>query len=246
MNKYSLTAVMLLAATAAWLYHSRTQPAPAFSAADTPQAPEAHTPVARPAMPGSSVEDNETVLAVRARKDRNCNLELRDYVSPGGEMFSAYTCTPIERPAPHPYEHYTNDSLETLAYSDAQAAALLGKRLAGDDHDRSYEMLIRATALDGNADHLAWLGDVSFGTYRIDGQLQVDAVKRRYELAALAAQLGEDPEFSLFLRDELLAAGVSDEQVGQLDAQGQALRERIRDIQVTVYGEVRHGGHDNA
>ena len=255
MNKLVTIAVALLVAAAIWLYNQPRPPdGTAAAPAATSQGGTAEIP--DPARHGVAVDGNittgtfddgtETVLGIRVRKDRNCRVELNDYVTPEGEMFSAYTCTPFEEPAPHPYAHYTDEALAELAYADAEAAALLGQRLAGTDHERSYQLLIRATALDGNTRHLAWLGDVSYGTLRVDGELQVETVMQRYELAALAAQLGEDPGFSLFLRDELLRSGVADDQLGHLDAHVEELLDTVRDIQLTVFGETAIGGQDDA
>ena len=254
MKQLTTLAVVLLVAAGAWLY--RNQPAPSDVPATAPlpaprleRAPGQSTPTNAdegPAHQEPGDDGTEVVLGLRVRKDRNCEVELNDYVTPDGEMFSAYTCRPFEPRAEHPYEHYTNETLEQMAYADAEAAAYLGKRLAGTDHGKSYQMLVRATALDGDTRHLAWLGDVTYGEFSRNGELQVGQVMRRYELAALAARLGEDPGYSLYLRDELRAAGIASEQIEQLDARVQELLDTVRSIQLTVYGEVRTGGQDDA
>lgn len=202
---------------------------------------------APPAATTATADGNsEVVLNVRVRKDRNCNVALNDYVTTAGEVFSAYSCTPRTPQPPHPYAHYDNGSLEVLAYADPEAAALLGRRLAASDRDKSYEMLVRAAALDGKVGHLAWLADQAYSTVRIDGALQVDNVKRRYELAALAARLGGDPSASQFLRDTLVDAGVNAHGIDRLDARVDQLLEAVHDIQRAVYGEIRYGGQTDA
>lgn len=188
----------------------------------------------------------EVVLDVRVRKDRNCDVELSDFVTTRGEVFSAYRCARRTPRLPHPYAHYDNGSLEVLAYGDSEAAALLGRRLAASDRDTSYAMLVRAAALDGDVGHLAWLADQAYSVVRVDGALQIDNVKRRYELAALAARLGGDPSAMQFLRDILLDAGVGAHVLSRLDDRVDRLLESMHDIQRAVYGEIRHGGQSDA
>lgn len=261
MKKLLMIGVASGIAAAAWLL-SDVPGSP--GAPDATSSPRAAQPAAMPGAgteadgdgPRLSIDGNvvtesfddgtEMVLGIRVRKDRKCRVELRDYVTTDGEMFSAYSCTPFEPRAEHPYTHYTDEALQVLAYADAEAAALLGRRLAGRDSAKSYELLVRATALDGDPRHLAWLADVSFGLYEVDGELQVDNVMRQYELAALSTYFGEDPESSLFLRDELLRAGVGNERIHELDDRVRELLQTVRDIQFTVYGELRHGGNGDA
>jgi hypothetical protein len=191
-------------------------------------------------------DSTEVVLGLRVRKDRNCTVELRDYVTTEGEMFSAWSCTPDEEPAPHPYAHYDDATLELMAWADAEAAALLGRRLLGHDSDKSYELLIRAAALDGNIQHLHWLADQAFSAVQINDEIQVPNIKRRYELAALASHFGDDPENALAYRNVLLDAGVDARQMDELDAHVDEQLRTVRAIQLAVFGEVRYGGLNDA
>jgi hypothetical protein len=212
---------------------------PAETAPATALAAESHADA-------TSRPETETVLGLSVRKDRRCRVELRDYVTPAGEMFSAFSCSPRAARQPHPYAHYDDGSLEILAWSDAEAAALLGRRLTGADRDKAYEMLVRATALDGDTTHLAWLADQAFSAIRIDGDLNVFNVERRYELAELASRLGGDPTTSRYLRSLLVDAGLSDARLEALDSRVVTLLDSVRDIQRAVHGKARHGGQKDA
>jgi hypothetical protein len=184
------------------------------------------------------------VLGLRVRKDRNCDVELNDYVTPTGEMFEAFSCTPGKPVPPHEYAEYDNETLASMAYSDANAAALLGQRLIDKDTRKSYQLLIRASALDdGNIEHLAWLSDQAFGVTDINGEPQIKNLQHQYELAALAARLGADPGKTNYLRDELLRLGIAEAKLVRLDTRAGALFQSMRDIQKTVLGEVTIGGH---
>lgn len=249
-----ITIAALLCAVAAYFVYPTFVDAPGNTAGSRGQTGSMQMPEA----PTSSslhdpdqelaVDDGaETVLGIRVRKDRNCTVELKDYVTPDGEMFSAYSCEP-DNPGPaHPYAHYDDDTLDVMAYADAEAAALLGKRLLGSDARKSYQLLIRASALDGGkVEHIAWLADQAFGPIAINGAPQVSNLKRQYELAVLAARLGDISHRSEFLRNELIRAGVDADQLNSLDARVETLFQSMRDIQKTVLGEITIGGPSDA
>ena len=200
-----------------------------------------------PDQDSADSEHTEIVLGLRVRKDRDCTVELKDYVTPAGEMFSAYSCTPHAPRALHPLSYYTDDTLGTMAYSDAKAAEVLGKRLIGADTPRAYELLIRAAALDGgNTEHLTWLAEQAFGTVAVSGKPQFSNLERQYELAALAVRLGAPPNKSSYLKNELLRYGADTERLDALDERAEELLRTMRDIQRTVFGEVTIGGQGDA
>jgi len=193
----------------------------------------------KPKQSAITEDGTEIVLGVRVRKDRNCRVELKDYVTTAGEMFSAYSCTPNHPAPPHIYADYDNATLASMAYADADAAALLGKRLIVKDTGRSYQLLIRAAALDGGkVEHIAWLADQAFGAVSINGEPQVANLKHQYELAALATKLGDDPGKTRYLKNKLIEIGIDEDQLGSLDKRADALLQSMRNIQRTVLGEV--------
>lgn len=199
-------------------------------------------------LPDAEFDDGtEVVLGIRVRKDRNCEVELKDYVTSEGEMFSAYSCTPLAPAPDHEYRHYDNKTLAAMSYSDAEASALLGRRLIQTDTGRAYELLIRASALDGgNVEHIAWLADQAYGTVEINGEPQVGNLKRLYELATLAARIGHSPARSEYLRNELIRTGTSRDQLNELDKRAEELFRSMREVQQTVLGEITIGGQDDA
>jgi len=216
--------------TAAGQTHARNEPA-----APQPVATKRY----EPEQPALDDDGTELVLGVRVRKDRNCRVELKDYVTTAGEMFSAYSCTPNNPTPPHIYADYDNATLARMSYADADAAALLGHRLIGKDTRKSYQLLIRAAALDGgNVEHIARLADQAFGAVAINGEPQIANLKHQYELAALATRLGDNPAKTHYLKNELIEIGVNEDQLGSLDKRADALLQSMRDIQRTVLGEV--------
>ena len=192
-----------------------------------------------PDQPALDDDGTELVLGVRVRKDRNCRVELKDYVTTTGEMFSAYSCTPNNPTPSHVYADYDNATLASMSYADADAAALLGRRLIGKDTRKSYQLLIRAAALDGGkVEHIAWLADQAFGAVAVNGEPQITNLKQQYQLAALAKRLGDDSGKARYLKNELIRIGIDEDQLGSLDKRADALLQSMRDIQRTVLGEV--------
>ena len=225
-----------------WLSNERPKPGHA-TANRLPIDADAPSP-----MPIVETERNsEIVLGLRVRADRQCTVEQKEHVTPDGEMFTAYSCTPENEKEPHRYSHYDNDTLAVLAYGDAEAAAQLGRRLIGTNPDRSYGLLIRAAALDGgNVEHIAWLAEQAFGAITINDEPQVFNIERQYELAVLAARLGDDSAKSDYLRQALVVAGVDTAELDALDSRALELFESMREIQRTVLGETTIGGHGDA
>jgi len=211
-----------------------------------PLAPAADAAAELTQLPASD-DGTEVVLGLRVQKDRNCLLELKDYVTPDGEMFAAYSCTPIHSAPAHKYADYDNATLGAMAYADADAAALLGHRLIDKDTRKSYELLIRASALEGgNVEHIEWLSDQAFGVVAINGEPQIANLQRKYELAALAEWLGGDSDKTRYLRDELLRIGVDERGLTRLDTRADVLLQSMRGIQQTVLGEITIGGQGDA
>jgi hypothetical protein len=161
-------------------------------------------------------------------------------------MFSAWSCKPRQQQPAHPYSHYDDATLEAMSWSDAEAAALLGKRLLQRDGEKSWELLVRATALDNNFRHLAWLADQRFGIVSIDGEPHMDNLARQYQLASVSRELGDVSGRSDYFRRQLTAAGAQAADLAELDSTVDQLLRQIRDIQSTVLGEVSLGGQNDA
>lgn len=249
MNRIIIVITALAAAIACTIFVTTEGPSalprPAPAVAEPSLSPI--TPHAAPELEQVVDADDgtEVVLGIRVRKDRKCTVELKDYVTPDGRMFSAYTCTPNEPRPAHPYAHYDNETLANMSWSDAEAAALLGQRLIDQDTGRSYELLIRATALDGDTRHISWLADMAFNPTAVNGEPHVANLEGRYELAELNARLGSDPVLPMTLRRDLANAGISEGRFSELDARADALLHVMQDIQRDVFGEVRIGGQND-
>ena len=131
MRRAIIPVAMVAAAAAAHLYVSpasppgQPQPKPGVPQVQ-PRAPEASWVADETAAADGERDDGtEVVLGLRVRKDRNCTVELRDYVTPAGEMFSAYSCTPGNPRPEHPYAVYDDATLEAMERLGAARARIL-------------------------------------------------------------------------------------------------------------------------
>lgn len=250
MNRIIIVITALAAAIAYSIYvnpdETSALPEPVSAIAEPVLSPITPDAPPKPEQIVDADDSTEVVLGIRVRKDRKCTVELKDYVTPDGRMFSAYTCTPNEPRPAHPYAHYNNETLASMSWSDAEAAALLGQRLIDQDTGRSYELLIRATALDGDTRHISWLADMAFNPTAVNGEPHVANLEGRYKLAELNARLGSDPVLPELLKRELANAGVGKGRLSELDVRADALLRAMQGIQRDVFGEVRIGGQDDA
>ena len=191
------------------------------------------TPTSQPAMTESP--ETEMVMGIPVLKDRNCTV-TRHYVDLGNGMVTeAYSCEPHDK-APDPYEHYSNDELAVLAYSDARAASTLGKRLVEADPKHSREMLIRAAALEpGNVEPIMWLASQAYSLRGNSDAARV-AMANAYVITNTARALGSSADIDWIVED-LRSAGFSDEGFAALDRFVKDDLRTIRAIQLDVFGQ---------
>jgi hypothetical protein len=106
MNRIIIVITALAVAMAYSIYVNPDEPAALPETASTIAKPGL-SPIVPDATPEpeqivDADDGTEVVLGIRVRKDRKCTVELKDYVTPDGRMFSAYSCTPNEPRPAHP------------------------------------------------------------------------------------------------------------------------------------------------
>ena len=179
--------------------------------------------------------ETEIVMGIEVRKDRECSVQ-RHYVDLGnGTVTDAYSCVPNEK-VTDAYEHYSDEELRVLAYSDARAASVLGKRLVEVDLDESRRLLLRAVALKpANLDPVMWLAAQAYSLRGASPAAQ-DARANTYVLTRTAQAMGSGAGIEWVLAD-LERAGFSERDLAELEEQVRENLQRIREIQLEVYGE---------
>ncbi len=242
--------ILLIASVVASLVVMRSQNS---STAPTLKAPPAEAPAALPAAvaarnrqeAGSVAEpdvlteteepETEMVMGIEVRKDRACSVQ-RHYVDLGnGTVTDAYSCVPNEEVI-DAYEHYSDEELRVLAYSDARAASVLGKRLVEVDLGESRRLLLRAVALKpANLDPVMWLAAQAYSLRGTSPAAQ-NARANTYVLTRTAQAMGSGADIEWVLAD-LERAGFSEPDLAELEVQVRDNLRRIREIQLEVYGE---------
>ena len=134
------------------------------------------------------------------------------------------------------YEHYSDEQLRVLAYSDARAASVLGKRLVNSQPAEAESLLLRAVALQpADQNPVMWLAAQAH-SLRGASAAAHRARANTYVLTRTAQALGSDASIGWILAD-LRQAGFSLDDVHRLDQRVRANLRRVRDIQLEVFGE---------
>ena len=196
--------------------------------------------------PPTEVENPTVVLDTSG--DSGCEVVTHYMANGDGTVRELYSCEPENPKEKHPYASYSSDALETLAYSDAKAAEVLGVRLRDKDLAKSMSLMIRASALSG--------GDTapilySFSIYphphEIDGEPVVKTIRAKFVLSAVADLLSGETSFAGSW-EERVREYSSDPETEIASLYKQALRviEEMRQIELEVTGASTIGGQDDA
>ena len=181
------------------------------------------------------VPDTETVMGIRVRADRSCNV-TRHYLDLGnGTVSEAYSCDRAERPA-SAYDAYDSRTLEYLAYGDAAAASALGKRLVETDPARARALILRTLALQPqDIEPAMWLASQAY-SLRGSTAAARRATANSYILTRIVQELGGEVAVTWIVED-LRESGFEDADLARLDARVARDLRRIGDIQLEVLGE---------
>ncbi len=190
-------------------------------------------------VPQTAAPETETVMGISVLKERNCTV-TRHYVDLGnGTVTEAYSCVRNEEPATE-YSDYSNAELAVMAYGDAKAASVLGKRLVESEPDRSRALLLRAAALEpGNVEPLAWLASQSY-SLRGETDAALNAAANAYIITQTARALGSNADLDWIVED-LRKAGFEEHDITALDDFAKKDLDRVRSIQLDVFGETSIG-----
>ena len=181
------------------------------------------------------VPTTETVMGVKVRRDRSCTV-TRHYLDLGdGTVGEAFSCDGPERPSSG-YDDYDNGTLKRLAYGDAQAASVLGKRLVQTDPARARALILRALALQPqNVEPAMWFASQAY-SLRGNSAAARRATANSYVLTRIVQELGGEVAVTWIVED-LRESGFDDADLDRLDARvAQDLRS-IGDIQLEVFGK---------
>ena len=228
----------VLSVLAWWQWQQETgEPLPQAEAPPAPALSPA-APVAAADSPGAGAASDP------APPETDCTITRRYLPAPDGTAIETIACDPLSVAEPHPYTHYTNAALESLAYADADAARILGMRLIEKDRAASLSLVIRAAALaGGDPAPLQLYSNAYPDPEAVDGVPQPSVVRLKYVLASVVALLNEDRTAKNAWEPVIRAhARDPDGELARLQAQALDIVAEMRQIQVEVEGQATIGG----
>ncbi|MDJ0918563.1 MAG: hypothetical protein QNJ05_12415 [Woeseiaceae bacterium] len=186
-------------------------------------------------------DDSETeiVMGLRVRKDRNCTVRQHMVDLGNGLVTDAYSCDPPD--IEEPFAGHSDADLWVLSYSDAAAAEALGKRLLFQQQEgAANELMLRAVALQpDNVQPLLYLMSQT-GSLRGDAPGARSAVGKAYIITRTAGHF--DPSVTTrWLQEDLVDYRFMPEDIERLDKIVDGNLERMRKVQIEVFGESRIG-----
>ena len=194
------------------------------------------------------IEVEEQTLVFDTSRDGGCEIVTHYMPNGDGTVQELYSCVPLQPKEKHPYETYSNAALESLAYSDARAAEILGIRLRDKDLAKSMSLMIRASALSG--------GDTApiyqtFNMYphshEIDGAPVVKTIRTKFVLSAVADLLSGETFLAGRWEDEVRRYSSDPEaEIAFLYKQALRVIEEMRQIESEVTGYSTIGGQGDA
>ncbi len=169
-----------------------------------------------------------------------CQTEwVPQYDSRGREV--GKTCRPSE------YWEYSNETLETLVYADAEAARVLANRLRHTDLPRAIQLAIRSTALShGNTSPLRQ-ASIWGNQADANGELTLEGIGHAYVFEALASKIGSFEYRPPLHRVRQIEARSDDARriIGELDVLVEQIYKDIRRIELEVTGKQTIGRDDH-
>ena len=225
----------------AWQQGIPDDPLPARAPATMQDA----APPVEDAAPGAI---GASAITARASNEPDCTVVSRYLPKVDGTAIEAFSCEPDTPREAHPYSSYPSAALESLAYSDAKAAEILGMRLIEDDDAASLSLVVRAAALSGGdpAPIRAYSSAYPHPLY-VNGVPQRKAVHVKYVLDVVTALLDDESTtpnpWESVIREH---SADPDAELAALQAQAQAIVEQMRRIQFDVSGTSTIGGPGDA
>ena len=181
-------------------------------------------------------------------EESGCEIVTHYMAKGDGTVLELLACERLNPREKHPYETYSSAALETLAYSDAKAAEVLGVRLRDKDLAKSMSLMIRSSALLG--------GDTapifqSFNMYphshEIDGAPIVKTIHTKFVLSAVADLLSGDTFYAGLWEDRIRAYSSDPEaEIALLYDQALRIIDEMRQIELEVTGSSTIGGQGDA
>ena len=176
--------------------------------------------------------------------ERGCDIVSHYLPNGDGTTTEVLSCERAERVPTHPYETYATEALESLAYADPDAAAVLSMRWRESDTAAAMSMALRAAALaGGDAQPIVVFANAYPEPTAVDDVPVRRTVHVKYVLGTVAKLLGDErhstPYFEALIRRH---SQQPDREIALLQQRANQLLEEMRQIQLDVTGTSTIGG----
>lgn len=171
---------------------------------------------------------------------RACKNGFRIERDPAGKS-QGYSCNPSA------YEDYDTETLETLAYGDAEAASVLAYRLRHSDYPRAIRLSLRSAALSGGKTSTLMSATMWRPYEDENGGASLSGYGQAYVLHQLIAKL-KRKKYSGSPNIERRIRELADDPQAvfeQLDSIANRMYEEIRQVELDVTGYSTIGGDDD-
>jgi hypothetical protein len=193
-------------------------------------------------------EAEKPTVVFDTSREGGCEIVTRHMPNGDGTALELYSCEPLKPKEKHPYESYSSAALESLAYSDAKAAEILGVRLRDKDLAKSMSLMIRASALQGgDTGPVLHFFHIYPHPHAIDGVPVKKAIRAKFVLSAVADLLSGDTYYTGLWEDRIRQYSSNPEtEIALLHEQALQIVGEMRQIELEVTGSSEIGGRDDA
>ena len=178
----------------------------------------------------------------------DCEI-VTHYVPNGdGTVGEVFSCVGADDGAEHPYQSYSDATLESLAYADSKAAEVLGMRLRDSDESRAMSLILRASALSGGDKAPILLYTNSYPHPEIVDDAPVrKTVQVKFVLASVVDFLNPESNYATVWESRIRNFSTDpDTEIAMLHERALKIVEEMRQIQLEVTGTSTIGGLGDA
>jgi hypothetical protein len=179
--------------------------------------------------------------------DNSCEEVPYYFTNADGGVTMTWRCLERAQQKTHPYNDYTNATLATLVYSDADAAEILGMRLRERDEKNAMRLAIRASALSGGETQAIknYVNAYPAPTFT-NGVPNPRTIHTKYVLSAVIDLLG-DPASGVEAWERLVRdnSPTPERTVTYLNGKARQIVDEMRRIELDVAGQSTIAGDDD-
>ncbi len=203
---------------------------------------------AGPAASGNERRSTDKPDTRAQSNSRNCTIVTRYLPNEDGTVTDVLSCAPVAPVAEHPYESYSNEALESLAYADAKAAEILGMRLRERDEAAALSLILRASALSGgDVRPIVGYSNAYPHPAAIDGRPVRKTVRVKFVLSTVAELLGAESNNLDHWEQQIRRASTEpDQEIALLYERARRIVAEMQRIELEVTGSSTFGGQSDA